>query len=447
MSYLGSWKIDDLLTFTVVTTRVDTGAATDADAAPAYRVYEDETATPILTGTMATLDAANTAGFYSEQITLSAANGFEKGKSYNIYISATVNSVAGATVRNLQIEAEVDANSVSNIGAGVITATAIADGAIDAGAIAADAITAAKIADGAIDANTFAAGAITATVIADGAIDAATFAAGAIDAAAMNVTGSEFTAIPWNAAWDAEVQSEVEDALVVHRLDELLNADSDIDGAAPPTVGSVFHELMTKTTGSFTYDQTTDALEALRDRGDAAWITATGFSTHSAADVWAAATRTLTSISDSAGVTTLLTRITAALEVYTAANIRSAVGLASANMDTQLDALPTNAELTTALAGADDAVLAAIAALNNLSAAQVNAEVVDALVTDVLADSIATDGSRPTIAQALLLIYRFLLERSVSGTTMTVKKEDGSTTSATFTINDASSPTSITRAS
>lgn len=94
-----------------------------------------------------------------------------------------------------------------------------------------------------------------------------------------------------------QVQTEAEDALVVHRLDELLNADSDIDGAAPPTVGSVFHELMTKTAGSFTYDQTTDSLEAIRDRGDAAWITATGFSTHSAADVWAAGTRTLTSLS------------------------------------------------------------------------------------------------------------------------------------------------------
>ena len=115
-----------------------------------------------------------------------------------------------------------------------------------------------------------------------------------VDDALGGGTGTALTAIPWNASWDAEVQSEVDDAIVVHRLDELLNADSDIDGAAPPTVGSVFHELMTKTAGSFTYDQTTDSLEALRDRGDAAWITATGFSTHSAADVWAAATRTLT---------------------------------------------------------------------------------------------------------------------------------------------------------
>ncbi len=119
----------------------------------------------------------------------------------------------------------------------------------------------------------------------------------------IGAAGAGLTGIPWNAAWDAEVQSEVEDALVVHRLDELLNADSDIDGAAPPTVGSVFHELMSKTTGSFTFDQTTDSLEALRDRGDAAWITATGFSTLSQAD------------------------------------IRTAVGLASANLDAQLTAI------------------------------------------------------------------------------------------------------------
>lgn len=76
----------------------------------------------------------------------------------------------------------------------------------------------------------------------------------------------------------------------------------------------------------------------------------------------------------------------AALNNLSQANIRTAVGLASANLDTQLDALPTNAELATALGTADDAILAAIAALNNLSAAQVNAEVVDALATDTYAE-------------------------------------------------------------
>jgi len=46
---------------------------------------------------------------------------------------------------------------------------------------------------------------------------------------------------------------------------------------------------------------------------------------------------------------------------------------------TSVDDLPTNAELATSQAAADDATLAAIAALNNISAAQVNAEVDTAL--------------------------------------------------------------------
>lgn len=114
MAYLGSWKIDDVLYFYANTTRFDTGNATDADSDTGYRVYENETGTPLLTGSMSLLDSANTAGFYSEAITLSAANGFEKGKQYSIYKFATVNSVAGASHDTFQIEAEVDANVVSD---------------------------------------------------------------------------------------------------------------------------------------------------------------------------------------------------------------------------------------------------------------------------------------------------------------------------------------------
>lgn len=61
-------------------------------------------------------------------------------------------------------------------------------------------------------------------------------------------------------------------------------------------------------------------------------------------------------------------------------------------------------------------------------------------------DAAAADGSRPTIEQALYMICQYLMERSVSGTTMTVKKPDGSTTLMTFTLNSAVSPTSVTRA-
>jgi hypothetical protein len=103
--FLGAWQIDDYLTFPANTHSPVNGAATDADAVPAYRVYEDETGTPLLTGTMAKLDDANTTGFYSARIQLTAAAGFEEGKSYTIYISAAVGGVTGTISHSFQIEA------------------------------------------------------------------------------------------------------------------------------------------------------------------------------------------------------------------------------------------------------------------------------------------------------------------------------------------------------
>lgn len=110
---LGSWKIDDLVTFPANTHNPTNGVATAADAVPSYHVYEDETATPLITGTMSTLNSPNTIGFYTEQIQLLAATGFEKGKSYSIYICAVVAGFTGTMSHAFQIEAEVDANTVS----------------------------------------------------------------------------------------------------------------------------------------------------------------------------------------------------------------------------------------------------------------------------------------------------------------------------------------------
>lgn len=103
--YLGSWKIDDYLTFPVNTHTPATGAATDADAVPTYRVYEDDTGTPIENGSLAKLDDANTTGFYVLRIQLDGTTGYEVGKSYTIYISATVGSVVGTLSHNFQIPA------------------------------------------------------------------------------------------------------------------------------------------------------------------------------------------------------------------------------------------------------------------------------------------------------------------------------------------------------
>ncbi len=83
------------LTFTITTHDPDTGILTDADFPPIYRVYEDETAVPLLIGTMTLLDAGGTTGFYSELIACTAGNGFEHNRSYNVYIEATVDGDMG----------------------------------------------------------------------------------------------------------------------------------------------------------------------------------------------------------------------------------------------------------------------------------------------------------------------------------------------------------------
>jgi len=87
--------IGEDLKFSICTHDPDTGVLTDADAAPSYRIYEDETAGAILNGDMAKLDDGNTVGFYTEIIPCTIANGFEDRKTYTIYIEATVDSDTG----------------------------------------------------------------------------------------------------------------------------------------------------------------------------------------------------------------------------------------------------------------------------------------------------------------------------------------------------------------
>ncbi len=67
------------------------------------------------------------------------------------------------------------------------------------------------------------------------------------------------------------------------------------------------------------------------------------------------------------------------------------------------------------------------------------------ILTTNLTELYAADGAVPTLEQSLMMILQFLFERTVAGTTLTVKKLDGSTTAMTFTLNSATQPTSQTR--
>lgn len=66
--------------------------------------------------------------------------------------------------------------------------------------------------------------------------------------------------------------------------------------------------------------------------------------------------------------------------------------------------------------------------------------------TAAMTEAYAADGAAPTPEQALFMLISVLFERSISGTTLTAKKLDGTTAAMTFTLDDASAPTSQTRA-
>lgn len=106
---------------------------------------------------------------------------------------------------------------------------------------------------------------------------------------------------------------------------------------------------------------------------------------------------------------------------------------------TAIDALPTNAELATALGTADDAVLAAIAALNNLSAAQVNAEVVDALSVDTYAEpGQGNPAATASLAAKIGYLYKaWRNKKTVTSTTHSLFADDGTTVDQKSSVSDS----------
>jgi hypothetical protein len=84
-------------------------------------------------------------------------------------------------------------------------------------------------------------------------------------------------------------------------------------------------------------------------------------------------------------------------------------------------------------------------ASNVITASALNTDAVSEFWTTALTESYAADGATFTGAQALYMIFSGLYEFSISGTTKTNKKLDGSTTSFVQTLDDATNPTSTTK--
>jgi len=234
-------------------------------------------------------------------------------------LDVNLKNIANATVSTSTAQLGVNA-----VQAG---ATAWGSGAITAGAIAADAITAAKIADGAIDAATFATGAITAGAIAADAIGASELAADAVTeiqnglatAAALdavdNFIDTEIAAIIATLTGIVPVSGTIgatgNDTTHLH-LDGLAYADNGIN--------SMLLTIKDVSTGLF-YSRW---IEAFANTGDLATVATLPFTPEASVDLY--------------WITPVRADVTGGSGLD-AAGVRAAVGLASANLDTQLTAI------------------------------------------------------------------------------------------------------------
>jgi hypothetical protein len=94
------------------------------------------------------------------------------------------------------------------------------------------------------------------------------------------------------------------------------------------------------------------------------------------------------------------------------------------------------------LTAADDAILAAIAALNNISTANVATGCTTALTT-ALTEGYRATGATGSVRDLMYEAIAHMGNASITGTTKTLVKLDGSTTAKTYTLDDDTTPTSI----
>jgi hypothetical protein len=286
-----------------------------------------------------------------------------------------------------------DAIVAANIATGAFTADAFAADALVAATFATDCITDDAIATGAIASTAFAAGAINAAAVADGAIDAATFAAGAIDAAAIADNAIDAGAIAADAITAAKIAA-----------------------------GAIDNATFAADVGSTAYATNVIALAADKAITNAALATAAALDTvdnylDTELAAITAAVITNAAGTDIAADIIALKTVADTIQADTDLLDDAAGGIADIHTDlgtlaTAVADLPTNSELATALASADDAVLTAVDAVPTAAEIKTAIEAAGSSLASILADTamiekwiidkmVATDNGDGTITYVL----------------------------------------------
>jgi len=188
-------------------------------------------------------------------------------------------------------------------------------------------------------------------------------------------------------------------SLVAHNLDHLaLTATAGADMTTEVADNTILGRILANGDTS-DFDPATDGLQPIRDQGDAAWITAAGFSTLTAADVNAEVDTALnTAIPGAPTADSINERIATLDNAYTAARAAFLDELAAANLPTDV---------------ANIAI--ALAALNNVSVADINTQMLDVLVTDTFAQpGQETPAATQSLKNMMAYLYKFMRNRVIA---------------------------------
>jgi hypothetical protein len=391
MASLGDFDAGATLYFKFTTFRPSTGAPFTLAGTPAISVYKDASTTQSTAGVTLTADFDAVTGLNHVAIDTSADGTFYAvGSFFDVVVTTgTVDSVSAVGVvvgrftlrktaclkpttagRALDVSAGGEAGiDLANVGSPTTTLN-LSGTTISTSQQVASVSGAVGSVTGSVGSVTGAVGSVTGNVggsvvgsvasvtgavgsIGAGGITSASFATGAIDANAMNVTGSEFTAIPWNAAWDAEVQSEVQDAIEVNHLDHLLAATYD-PASKPGVADSLFNDLV-QNNGAGVSQFTTIALELAPSGGGGGTTDWTANERTAIRSILGIPTSGTTPTDPTAGILDTIRDNTVAIEADTVdIQGRLPAALVSGRMDASVGAMAAN--VLTASALATDAV-------------------------------------------------------------------------------------------
>ena len=241
----------------------------------------------------------------------------------------------------------------------------------------------------------------------------------------------------------SEIESEANDALVALNLDHLMKTavGNNADMTTEVVDGTVLSNIMSSSSDTSTYTVADDSLQGISEGAAGGGATAQ--------QVWEYGTRVLTANTN--------------LNDLDAAGIRTAVGLASANLDTQLADIPTVAEFNAR-------TLVAASYFDAANDTVVSVTTVGTVTNDVTTDAASrtaskatgyavagdamtlTAGERTTLADVILVravqnvedsadkhslgaLIMFVTNWSISGATLTAKKPSDDSAFDTYTLS------------